>query len=506
MSSIQVRPGAITRIDSSVIATAVCLLVLAVFLRQSDQFLHWFIIPITFSGILIGIDAVDWLRQRVSLFDPIGILGVLGFHFFFLAPLLHVSLDLWLAYVTPPPDWRPWLGNMAMLNFLGLWVYRLVRSIGNPPQLRSAVAPTIWKLNWKQFPIILCSALLLSAILQIFVYAKFGGILSYIATATDVSGSGGEAFSGMGPLFMISESFPILAMIGFVAYARKRPKWQTVAVLVLVVIAFVILRLFFGGLRGSRSNTIWALFWAVGMIHFWIRPLSRKAIALGLVGLILFMYVYGFFKSGGLEGVKTAFESYESHISTNESGRSWKSLLLQDLGRSDIQAFMLYRLSQPDSDYQYALGRTYGAALTMLIPSALLPNKPPSKTQEGTDLQYGMYSYVPGLLESSKVYGLAGEAMLNFGPWAVPISFAALGLSVGLVRRWLYTWHISDTRILLLPFLVNFCFVVLISDLDNDLFFLFKQGCFPFFVILVSSKSFRLSLYPSLQNHSSFHS
>jgi hypothetical protein len=45
---------------------------------------HWFIGPVLVCGILIGIDFVDWLRGRMNLFDPVGILGVLGFHAFFL--------------------------------------------------------------------------------------------------------------------------------------------------------------------------------------------------------------------------------------------------------------------------------------------------------------------------------------------------------------------------------------------------------------------------------------
>jgi hypothetical protein len=381
---------------------------------------------------------------------------------------------------------------MAALNFLGLWIYRLVRNMGVSPQCYSPQT-VIWKFNRHRFSLLLTGALIISALLQVLVYIKFGGIVSYIETAADAN-FGAEAFSGMGPLFMFSESFPILAMIRFVAYAQKKQSWQTVSVLVTVLILFIILRLFFGGLRGSRSNTIWAIFWAVGMIHFWIRPISKKAIALGLAGLVLFMYIYGFFKSGGLEGLKTAFESQDARVNMEQtSGRSWKSLLLQDLGRSDIQAFLLYRLTKPDSDYEYALGRTYWAATTTLIPGAIFPNRPLSKSKEGTDAQYGMNSYTPGKFESSKVYGLAGEAMLNFGPLAIPLSFIVLGFVVGYVRRCSFTWHPLDTRSLLLPFLANFCFVVLVSDLDNDIFFLFKQGAFPFFIILLSSKSY---VYP----------
>jgi hypothetical protein len=100
--------------DSVFISFFLSLLILAEFLPRSEQFLHWFVIPVTLSGILIGIDAIDWWRGRFNIFDPVGILGLLGFHFFFLAPLLHVRWDSWLEpWYTPPADWRPFVGKSA---------------------------------------------------------------------------------------------------------------------------------------------------------------------------------------------------------------------------------------------------------------------------------------------------------------------------------------------------------------------------------------------------------
>lgn len=482
-----------TDIDSLIISSVICIVTALGFICYSDQFLHWFLIPVTLSGIIIGIDAVDWFRGRMNLFDPVGILGLLGVHFFFLAPLLHVAWDSWMDYLTNiPEDWRTWLGAMAGLNLLGILIYRLFRSPGSIPA-SYPLKQTIWQLNQRRFPIVLGFALALSAILQIRVYQHFGGILGYITTATDPT-TAGEAGRGMGPLFMISESFPMLAMIGFVVYAQRHKKWQSWTALSIAMLIFLVLLLFFGGLKGSRSTTIWALFWAIGMIHLWVRPITKQVIALGLVFLVSFMYIYGFYKSGGLEGIKSALESSQSRVELAErSGRTWDVLLLQDLGRSDIQAYIIYRLMQPENDYDYGWGRTYYAALSIMIPSALWSDKPLPKLKEGTEIIYGPDSYVPGVWSSSKVYGLAGEAMLNFGPIAAPIAFVILGILVGRVRYSLLTLDTSDIRILLIPFLVNFCFVVLTSDLDNDIFFLFSKGFSPFLLILFISQSYHVT-------------
>src|SRR5690606_2332026 len=127
-----------------------------------------------------------------------------------------------------------------------------------------------------------------------------------------------------------------------------------------------------------------------------------------------------------------------------ESGRSFQDPLLLDLARADIQAFIFYRLSDPllqqEYEYEYADGRTYLGALSLAIPRQAWPDRPPTKVKAGTELIYGSGSYEQGA-ESSRVYGLAGEAMLNFGPVAVPLSFIVLGGIVGWVKRLPNAWH-----------------------------------------------------------------
>src|SRR5262249_26329541 len=125
-------PGSVPRLaapTSWVLAALVCVVTVLGFLADSEELQHWLLVPVTLCGILVGKDAIDWLLGRMNLFDPAGIIGVLGVHFFFLAPLLHVAWDYWLEYVVPPPDWRDWIGEMAFLNLGGLLVYRFVRDL-----------------------------------------------------------------------------------------------------------------------------------------------------------------------------------------------------------------------------------------------------------------------------------------------------------------------------------------------------------------------------------------
>ena len=461
------------QIDSTLMGFLACEGIAAIFLTASEPCRHWFIVPLTLCGAAIAGDAIDWLRARVDLFDPAGIIGLLGVHFFFLTPLLHVYWNEWtIAEKTPPADWRDWLGYMATINFLGLLAYRTARNA----MLRRYLAPAeVWRLRKRRLRWILGIALVITLLAQVYVYASFGGISGYIDTYMNRP----EDFQGTGWLLMISESFPILAMIGFAVLARRR-NWHLGPVTILLVLTvFCAVQLLFGGLRGSRSNTVWALFWATGIIHLWLRRIPKTAVYIGLAGLLAFLYFYGFYK----EQTDPNLDIDQRIAIAQKRGRTLHGEILGDLGRADVQAYLLYRMASPGSDYEYAHGQTYVGAAALLIPRAIWPDRPATSVEFGTNLQHYMGSYEPGKMESSKVYGLAGEAMLNFGPWSVPAAFITLGLLVGWVKRLKARLLFFDCRLLLTPFLVNLCFAYLAGDSDTTVFFIFKNGLLPIGVL-----------------------
>lgn len=471
-----------TSVSSFFWAFYISISVVILFLFVSDKFLHWFIVPVLLCGIIIGVDAVDWLCGRLDMFDPFGVIGLLGFHFFFLAPLLHVYWDYWMSYITPPPDWRDWLGAMAALNVFGLIAYRFSR-VWIARNIVHQRVSIVWDLNRARFYVVVIVALLATAALQVWVYATQGGVWGYIQAYVEGTG----AFEGYGWIFMFSESFPTIALFGYVVYARDKNRYKSWVAIFFVIVIFFVLKLFFGGLRGSRSNTVWGLFLAAGVIHFWIRPLPRKIVPVALVFLVVFMYIYGIYKGAGLDVIEAINDrEYRAELSYR-TGRTIDVSILADLGRGDIQAFILYRMLTNQGDYQYSLGRTYVGAVSLLIPRSLWPDRPPTKVKEGTEAQYGAGSYIPGIWSSSRVYGLAGETMLNFSPLAVPVAFALFGLIVGCIRGYLTSWYPMDIRRLVFPLLVNFCFVILVGDSDNVLFFLIKNGSVPFMILYISS-------------------
>jgi len=58
------------------------------FAAAQQSTLHWFLIPVTLCGCLIGTDMVKWICNRLDLYDATGLIALLGYHFFFIAPLL----------------------------------------------------------------------------------------------------------------------------------------------------------------------------------------------------------------------------------------------------------------------------------------------------------------------------------------------------------------------------------------------------------------------------------
>lgn len=471
---------------SLIIAVFLCTCIIIIFMLLSDEFFHWFIIPTYLCGILITIDAVNWMRGKINLLDPIGFIGIFGFHFFFLAPLLQVYWDFDIPYINNnPDDWRKWVGYLEILNLVGLILYISTRTYFFNKIMSKNKEQKYYGIDSKKFTYVTIIFLFITFSLQTFIYIKYRGISGYIQTYTE----GGEGFAGMGWLFMISESFPILLLF-LIAYKNNiNNKRTTYIYITFLFIALFILRLYFGGLRGSRSNTLWVLIWGAGIVHLWIKPLSRRYIYLGMIFLLLFIYVYGIYKGAHeriaevLKGNVTISELADEH------NRDMETVLLGDLARTNIQSYIIYRQIEFQNEYRLSYGRSYLGDLSILIPKSIWPNRPPSKVKEGTEIIKGTGSYTPNGYVSSRIHGLLGEFMLNFGYYFSSLTFIIFSYFVAKVRSFLYLWNSNDIRTLLYPFLLISTFLLLVQDLDNFIFGIVKNFSIPLLIVLFSKKS-----------------
>jgi hypothetical protein len=493
-------------IPSFVISLYGAILVSVLFYATTPAVGHWFLIPVTLCGAIIGIDAVDWMRGKYDLLDPIGLLGVFGIYFFYVAPILHVQRDFWIRNVVQPDDWRTWIGYMAWLNVAGILAYRLGRTLTQRRRSRagsrstpragaaahsdaSEAGTSYWRLNYPRFIHIALPVLFVLALGQVLLYASFGGIVEYMLAATaETWQKRRDAFQGLGFAIAAIESFPIIFAMVYVMWLKQTGRRMTATSLVVLVILMIVILILFGGLRGNRGQIIFSAFWAIGLVHFTMRKISRRFVAAGCVLLVAFVYLYGFYKGAGPEGVSAIIDAEQRQILTEQTNRGLDMALLWDLGRSDIQAYVLYRVVAADSDYQIAYGRTYIGALAYSLPRQLFPGRPPTKVKEGTEILRGAGAFEAGMRQSLRVYGLAGETMLNFGPAAIPIAFALFGVGVGLLRRFMQRLSPDDARWLIVPILINLVFTILVQDSDVVFAFVVFNLGLPLLIVWLASE------------------
>jgi hypothetical protein len=487
----------------SVTATAICTGIAAFALATSPECRHWFVIPAFACGLLCCIDGLKLFSDNGrNLFQPAALVGAFGTYFFFVGPLLHVGRDYWFTttdYWAPkqsPEDWRTWLGLMAILNLVGLCVYKLLYEKFTRlfVKKRSRQFYALDAKAVKSYGLV-CSIIIL--FLQIYVYYHFGGVGSFVQSVSDSSLRTGSDFDGLGWLLAIAESFPILFVIMSTVLYKRGFEKMSVLHWGIYIAGTTVLVLLCGGLRGSRGNTVFTIVYIIGIIHFAVRPLSGRWIMSFAVVSLFFMYIYGFYKaSPGLFSdpaqIVDTLLSPESRANLEQTThRNFDGVLMGDLERSDMQAYLLYRMMEDGGSIQYAYGRTYVEGLVDFIPFYILRFRAPGKLLYGTNAVFGEGTYLSRVSVYTKIYGLAGEAMLNFGPYSSPFAFVLLAAAVGYAGAVNYRLGPSDSRRFLVPILSITCISVLASDFDNVIFVLLQHALIP--AVFVMSCSRRVS-------------
>lgn len=447
---------------------------------------HWFVIPVFICGLLIGPDAIRWLRGEYDLFDPKGIVGMYGWYFFFLAPLLFISWDVGMLYVINPLDWRPWVGILATLNIASLILYQLFQSLGFHWCVSNKRVK--WIINPEHTLPLFIAFGSIALLAQIYYLSQGGGFINFISTTTAVRQSGQSGLRTLG------NSLPMIVFIYLTLIKTKlhlkKSSFFTIAVIIFIL---SIVQFLLGG-EGSRSTTVWSLFWIAGIIHYFWRPISRRTVVIALILLIMFMYTFALFVKSNHRA--EAWELLVRGASFSEieaaAGLVVGRMIIGDLSRVDIQSYQVYRLEN-SADYDLRWGKTYIIGLIhRFIPGWIWPARPvdTEKIVAGTELLWGQGAYKPGVRGGKifRPYGLAGEAMLNFGPFLAPLPFAIWGFLMGRYRYMVLNWDKMDARRLLVPFVTLLFLVALIGDLDNLVAIFISKGSVITLLFLLSSR------------------
>jgi hypothetical protein len=464
---------------------AVGVIALVFILGGPKEMVHWFVLPAMACGILMGSDVVRWLQGLMDPFDPKGLIGIVIFYGFFIAPMLHVYWNIYGSELIFTGDPRHWLAVVGCANFLGLILYKLAQRWSFK---RTAPVTTVWQLIPVRILPILAIATVIAFCAQFYFYfvvLRRGGASADLQIAT-----------GYGWLIMLSDPLPILFLTAFIAWTstpRGNRNWLLIAITLAIG---AMAQFIWVGLRGSRSATVYGVFWAVGLVHYYWRRLRPVHLLLGLAILVPFLYVYGFYKSGGWRAVKALEVGESLERVERRTGRTIYGVLLGDLARADVQARIANEIAERHNGYQLRYGLTYLAALSKLIPRTaweLLVGNLSFKDDWGkakafSDLNNGKGVYHPKYWRPSQVYGLSGEAMLNFGFAGVPWAWFIFGLVVGWARRKRETLAPGDTRWVLMLFLSLLLTIATISDLDNIVFVAFQIGFIVYICIYLWSR------------------
>lgn len=473
------------------ISTCITFLVIILASLLNNQLFHWFVFPLAVCGIILGTDAVAWGRGQLDTFDIKGIIGIFALHFYFLSPLLFITADLQPVYPETIGDWRHWLGWMGIINAVSIILYKLFERVGRSGNKVQRVS---WQFNPGRSSIVLFSGIALAFLAQAYILKRFGG-LSGIAAAQ--FGNDATVFAGAGiPRMMANSSLLLCAFAFFLMIRRTFKRKKNILIGLSLLTLFSTVQLVLSGVYSARGLVVTSIVWVTILYHYFWRPIRAKFVITMLVPLFFIGWIYSFYKDLGPKVIDYLEQENAIQLLEQKTGRSIVGSLIGDLSRADVHAYMLYRLHIYPESYDLRYGRTYLEDFSPIIPYWIWRAKPinSGKVMAGTELLWGKGFYKPGISyrRSNRAYGLGGEAMLNFGPHAVPFVHALWGFLVGRFRRYVRSLPRNDLRLFIVPYFVWFIPNMLAWDLDNWMAHSMARAVFPILIVWLLATKVRV--------------
>lgn len=480
--------GASTLI-AGLLVTAVTLVMMAL----HSVLMHWFVVPVSLAGILIGRDAVRWFRGGFEVLDMRGLMGIVGLHFFWFSALLIPVIDM-----APYPfagvqklDFRPWLGVMGILNVVGILMYQWIagwlasKPYNKPVAVRRGVGGRMG---------MICAVAIVAGVgAQTYLLLRYG---LHVKTAW---GEERQFMDGQGVFVILRSSLPVTLMFAVTCIHLMAPqRKRSVMAVVIVMVLLTGLSLFLNGLTGNRGSTAMTGFWVAGIIHYCWRPFKRREVVVLAVLFVMFMFVYMFYKQYGTQGLKIFLnEGAQAAVDTGREriDRNFGGMLVGDLSRSHLHAYAAMVFIDKPYPYDLWWGMTVPADVMTIIPRWLFPNEYnvggySGKHVAGTDMIRGPDSFDPTSMmgREPRMWGVAGNMMLNFGLYSAPFGYALLGLYVGWAQRVTRKWQATgDIRIFLAPLLTLIAMIILVMDPQVFTMYFLRYFALPIMIVWAGS-------------------
>ncbi|WP_160241773.1 hypothetical protein [Acinetobacter indicus] len=431
----------------------------------------FYILPITISLFLLLKLIDDSMKSGGTIFHPLPMACFILAISVVMAPAISSGLQVYLLSAPRSINWDKWLGILSWLYLLGIILFYLsCRLFLNNKSFQYSLDIELHK---KNFILVSFLFLFLSLISQILVFQKFGGVISYMTKWTEDRSD----FDGLGIWYMFAEPFPMIFLIFLILLIGKDKLKNSIIYLSIIFLIFFVLKMLFGGFRGSRSNTIWGLYWFAGIVHLYIYRLKKIHYIVGILFLTIFMSTYALYKSYGVD----AFSGDYSVTETNRyQNNPLLDIYLGDFSRATINAYQISQISDL-SNYEEKYGQTYLSSASKFFPPIKYFYSGHDKNSAGSEIVNNI-KINPQVEEyhNSRVFGIYGEAILNFGIFFGIFSFFFVGFFVSKLDNYCRSSANKSVFIFIIPFLSNMAITLILSDSDNIVFFVFKNGLLVF--------------------------
>lgn len=375
---------------------------------------------------------------------------------------ISLGFDYYPGYIDTDVDWYYsyfWLGLYTLPGLVFYCAIVCFLSFKNKLTIEHN-NKYFWR-EGSRVSIILVVTMFLSFVAQFYIYKTSGGILNYMSLYTNRE----EIDIGnLALLYMLADFFPTVLLFALI-YFNKSKKRNLLYASIMLVLLFLA-KLYFGGLRGSRSNTIWYMLQVIIIIHVFLRQFKKKELVILFIFGAVFMSTYAVYKRYGVNSLD--INNY------SEVDNSLLRTLTLDMSRTSMQAYLIHREAKQEQNY--AMGVTYLGAINMIVPRFISNDRIHTKTFYGTEFMYGNGSFLEHQFRSSRIFGLIGEGILNFSASGVFISIIIYGLFVVFISD-LFCSSIKnkDFRMIIYPSILVFAFAITTSDSDNTVFYFLKN-------------------------------
>lgn len=421
---------------------------------------------LSFTAVFIALLIYFFVGKALVSEKKIFIVQFVYIIFYFLfAPFLHIYNNIY-ALDFQFYNFKDAIISLNTVNTIGI-IFAIL-GLGYfsyiIPRKKNVIKETNWPLLMKLSFIYFLFSLLY------FIYLALTTNIFYVEAKTELESS--SLFR-----YMVLESTPIVFAWFIVSYLKINNKKS----FVIYFLGFILIAIIFSGLRGSRITVLFNVVSFVILYSSLIKKINYKYFILILILGFVFNTFYSNYKYSGIEGVKHYISTGEKSTYIENKDNKTLHFLLSDLARSDVQAKILENIELGQYKPPY-IPETYINSMFLIVPDSLYETDLNSKRILGTEAIYGFKgndSY-----SSSRIYGLLGESLINFGLYFIPIAFFIYG-SI----HYLTINRISNNRnssfVLFIPLLFFIPIYFLFYDLDNIIFQIIKNWLFPVFLFLI---------------------